>query len=266
MNYLIYLLAMAKARLGWLFGKVYLSILFLFFLVCAIRLSRRRKIAGLLLDNFSIPDSEVRFFVAFSVSTILTSLIFHIYVGGMFIKDLLPFFIFPVSIGGGILLSSLITNIRMATEHPGLCRKVISCIVLVFIIIYLMRLNYVHLTKDVPVEPLPGSQILHKYKGHSFVTNYWDSYINYFTDEWAIMVWASVDENSVDKFLNNDDHLFEKDRFTNRERYSHPDFLFFYRKNENAVGRDDPERIFKDYPLVEKGRDFWIFDLRKRAG
>ena len=97
---------------------------------------------------------------------------------------------------------------------------------------------------------------LDKYKGHSFVTNYQSAYVSIFTGEWAI--YHSMAGVTPGHFPQIDEvsrsYIFERDVLTNPQKYNHPDYAVM-------VGADHPG-LSQGFPLVERGKDYWIYDLR----
>ena len=141
---------------------------------------------------------------------------------------------------------------------------IIISLLLVFVVGNLIKINYKNVTEYLPIQQMPGSKVLHKYKNHSFVSNFHGTYVNYFTDYWARMSSPSNPEN----FLKDNRYAWEKDIITNKEKYGTPSFAFILNFVDphctmNIDMDKYQEKIFKDCLLVEKGEGFWIFDLRK---
>lgn len=273
-----------KYQMNWLYGEFYTEMLMIFTAICAACLLVRNKfLAPVYIKiqsyfrrlypnlSFKINYSDVKFLIAFTMPVTINFIIFRLrYVNPNLTAA--PFLVFIMIIGGGIMLSTLFTNIL---THPGKgmapffrnmrsCKR--ACIPLLLFILLLtdmVKVNYSHISADMQVQGMPGYKILPKYKGHSFITNYYDSYLHYFTGEWATIVWREANESNVEDYLRNDEWLFERDRFTNSEKYQHPDFMFYSKRYGSFLNPGDPVKIFKDYLLVDSDQDFWIFDLRK---
>lgn len=271
--YLKSLLTLAIDRLGIIFGHLYLRIAAIFFLLCGLRLMLPGKLN--LPPCLNIERKQAAFFFIFGLATVIICLVFPLYVNAIFVGPLAPFFVFALTVGGGIFFSFLFANLLSGIKNKPPARAVLSAIMLGFSAFYLLRLDYIHLTKITPVQPMPGSCVLSKYKGHSFVTNYQSSYINYFTDQWAKMVWWNIGALNIEdvrqreainaylsnEFIRRNEYVFEKDRLTNNALYAKPDFLFITNMWAYPYFAN-PEQTFKQYPLVEEGNNFWIFDLR----
>lgn len=266
LTYLKSLLDSAIERLGIIFGSSCLKITAVFFVFCVLRF---------VLANRLSEKKQAAFFVVFALSTIFICCVFPLYVNAIFVGPLAPFFVFAITIGEGIFFSVLFTNLLHSIKNNSRVIMVISAIMLVFSVSYYLRINYIHLTKTIPVQAMPAHNLLVKYKGCSFVTNYQASYVNYFTDQWAKMVWWDIGALNIEEawqrdlinahisseFIRRNEYIFERDRLINNVHYEAPDFLFITNMWAYPYFAN-PQQTFRKYPLVEKGDNFWIFDLR----
>lgn len=210
---------------------------------------------------------ESRFFLCFSVATFIPTLIFSVNMMQIYAnKDIFaPFFVFCVLIGLGILFYKIFRHIYSLVKAKKLFTGISFGLITSLIILNFLLVNFVYIKVINPIKPLPASNVLTKYKGHSFATNYISSYVNYFTDEWVNNAWA-IDPNNPDisiRFFNN--YLFEKDKLINSQKYQNPEYLFIVANpySPEAAIFMNSEQIFKQYKLVEKGENFWIFDMKK---
>lgn len=262
--------SMATERLGLLFGTSVIGLVAIFFILCGFKIIREKIFftnyltpGKQFLNTLRINDLDSRFFLSFCTTIIIFIALFPSYIHTMYVWCLMPFFIFPLSIGVGIFFSTMLSNMYF---YKKIGNKLISnsfFILSVLTLTLLIKINTGHLTNDFPIQSMPGYKELQKYKGHSFATNYQSSYINYFTGEWAKIIWERVDTENVYTLVENMDYVWEKDRIYDGEKYKRPDFFFVANMFVHPSIKD-PENTFNKYPLVEKGKDFWIFDLKKK--
>lgn len=260
------------------YGMTYMSVLTMFFSISTIKLLieesfliRRVFLAFWIktkpfFSSLKIRNDNTKFLLVFFVATLLICLIFASYINTMHNRKegSKPLLVFTMSIGGGILLSSLFSTILHSIKNKSKKRIIVSGVLLMLVVSLLIKVNYVDLTKRYVVRSLPGYKVLAEYKNHTFVTNFVGSIINYFTDERAIMTFfIGNNPKLAGEYICDMTCLFEKDRIISKEKYQNPDFLFITSRSY-AQEVSGPEEIFRQYPLVEKGEDFWIFDLRER--
>ena len=205
---------------------------------------------------------RLKFFMAFFAPIVIMFLFVKYVVAIFFISTPLPLVVFPITIGSCIFLSLLVTNLSVCIERK---RKKIFILIVILLVSFsgqFIYTQYTHLTETMPIKSLPGHNVLHKYKNHSFGTNMSIVYVYYFTNEWAKTLRKPVSYNTVKQFIEDDRHINARDKFTNTEKYLYPDYLFI--ANLKPFPHFSyPEATFRKYHLVEKGDDFWIFDLRK---
>lgn len=178
----------------------------------------------------------------------------------MYINVSAPFFVFTLNMGGGILLSKLFRGIALSYKRSLKTLFIAFSMIFILIIVDVVDATYRQMTLLYPIKSMPASEVLHKYKGHSFVTNYQGCYVNYFTGEWAKMVWHP--SKTPHEFIMDMEYVHEKDRITNKEKYKIPDFLLVANNMFAYPNIYLPERSLRAYSLVEKGDDFWIFNLK----
>lgn len=251
--------------LSHLFGKINFFIPVILFLFSGIILLLKRVKNSITFKFFQIDNLElIKFFMVFFAPMILFAFIKYI-VGYFFHGLVLPLVVFPVTIGFGVFLSLLLSNLSISIKAQSKTRFIISSIIVILVVGQFFYTQYIHLTKSFPVKSMPGYEVLPKYRNRSFSTNLPASYIYYFTNQWVKSLWSplSAHDYDVHEFIENTDFMLARDAFTNKEKYKQPDFLFIgdlglFPKITN------PEKTFIEYSLVEKGQDFWIFDLRKK--
>lgn len=244
-------------KLDYVYGIGNISILISFSLFCITRILLKNKF----LEQFRITYKEAKFYVAILTSMVLTCVLFSKHIIAVYIGPFVPFFVFFVTIGSGVFLSTLLNYFKGITGIGLKITAAASCILLLMFMGQMALKTRQHLTKDMPIKSLPGYKALPKYRSHSFVTNFQSPYINYFTDEWAKISW--IGGTTAEDYIRNIDYVFERDKLLNSQVYENPEFLFIANTSGPYPGVFDPEATFGRYPLVEKGEDFYIFDLRK---
>ena len=258
---------MAKEKLVSEFGLFYISVIAIQVVIySAISLIGRDNISmrtRRFLLSCGLTILETRTFLVFLLATISVGIIFPFYLRIVYISLYFPFFVFVMTVGGGIFLSLLLSIIFKPIYNS---LRIIAITVMILFLGQLVITNYVHLTKYHPISSLPGHQVLHKYKGHSFVSNYHSSYINYFTDEWTKMNVGPVYD--IDRYIEETDvsvFLFVRDKLVDPEKYERPEYLFLWHTVIGSnVDYNDTLKFTKKFPVVEEGDGFMIIDLRER--
>jgi len=180
---------------SFLFGRLNLLIPIILFFVGGIILLLRKIKSIVPLQAVKLFERSngkaIKFFIAFFVPLLL--LINIRYVVTFFFSPVFgPLIVFPVTIGLGVFLSTVITNFSTSVMKRRKIKLILIGFLLVFLVGQFIHTQYIHLTKTIPVKPMPGYKVLPKYKNHSFATNMVDTYIYYFTNEWAKVLWVPM--------------------------------------------------------------------------
>lgn len=170
-----------------------------------------------------------------------------------------PLIIFAFGVPQAFLLSKLIeftwgcTKIKFKTAN-GRWGFALAGYLIYFIFIQMQGL------KAEPIDTLPARYALEKeeYKGRSFITNFLYAYPSYFTGEWANTLWSTYDPGNIGSV----NYLWERDKFANWKKYEKPDFALCM-DTYNDMRRKVTDNMYSTYPVIEEGRNFCIFDLRK---
>lgn len=167
--------------------------------------------------------SPYHFHVLYSPSTArFPFLIFFVY----------PFFAFVI-----LFLKNLWTQTRGKMAHQwGVA------LALFLILVPYAQAQYKNFLKT-PPRKIPAAEVLPKYRGHTFFSNYYPPYIHYFTQNWAYFQQGS------------DTFIFERDKLQNPQKYLQPDYVL-------CVGPCPIEQLTK---VIEKGFNWKIADLRAKA-
>jgi hypothetical protein len=170
---------------------------------------------------------------------------YHLYLVSM------PLLVFFMDTLRGITLAKLIEK---TCKYTGLGLRTFFLILLIGYSLWIIQTQYKNASHFIQ-KPFPASDILPKYKGHSFITNYQPAYVHYFTKEWAYVVgWYG--KPIVEPF--GSPYIFERDKLDNPQKYRHPDFFLWI----DTYDIPFPFYLLNRYPIVESGEDFAIVDLR----
>jgi hypothetical protein len=108
------------------------------------------------------------------------------------------------------------------------------------------------------IHQIPASNVLSKYKGSTFYSNYLSTYTTYFTRNWSGTRWEPITEHFFNK-----EYLFEADKLPGVDKYNFPDYVLCIDSN-NVNPCAVSEKFYNAYPVTDEGDDFIIFDVRSR--
>jgi hypothetical protein len=189
----------------------------------------------------------VFFLATFLIFIMIPAHFYYLYLVSM------PLLIFFMDTVRGVTLAILI---KKSCRYAKIWQHIFFLVVLIGYSGWTMYTQYKGVTHFVQ-NPFPASDVLHKYRGHSFITNYQPAYVHYFTKEWAYIVgWYG--KPIVEPFES--PYIFERDKLDNPQKYRHPDFFLWI----DTYNIPFPFYLLNRYPIVELGEDFAIVDLRIR--
>jgi hypothetical protein len=201
-----------------------------------------------------------RFVAAWALPVILMFPVFHIQMTVLYASAWAPLYVFPFAIASGMALFVFSKSVVAALDNGPLLACVGAAAWVITIPLAILTTQYRHVTGDIPIREFPGYEVLARYRGRSFVTNYQAAYISYFTHEWAAYHGMAVIRDShfppIDDYSRS--YVFERDVVTNPHKYDRPEFAFLMWSDHPALA--------KNFPLVERGPNYWIYDVRDRAG
>lgn len=195
---------------------------------------------------------EIRLVLSLALATFIVFLLMPAHFYYLYLVSM-PFTIFFIDTVRGITLVKL-GEFAGRRIKAGL--RVLLSLIFVGYFIWIVYAQYNNARNFTP-QPFPASDVLHKYRGYSFITNYQPAYVHYFTREWAYIVgWYAGPISEPFK----SPYIFEGDKLNNPSKYAYPDFLLWI----NVYGIPFPRHLLNKYPLIEQGEDFAIIDLRSR--
>ena len=197
---------------------------------------------------------ETKMLLTFFLAMVGVALILPAHFVQLYLHPFAPMVVFFVDLPRALTFAYVYHGI----EHSKECKiRYLLKILFVLGIIIVLATQLVNLRRE-KIRQMPASNVLSKYKGCTFYSNYLSTYTTYFTGNWSATVWEPITEGYFTK-----EHLFEADKLPGIDKYNFPDYVLCI-NSRNVSPCIVSQDFYNTFPVTDEGDDFIIFDVRSR--
>jgi hypothetical protein len=111
-----------------------------------------------------------------------------------------------------------------------------------------------------PPVSIPGSSVLHVYRGAKFYSNIWPLFVSYYTNEWTV---GGIHPQDAIKRMPQNARLFLQKNKLCTDRYAKPNYYFYVFSDKFApfAAPQYKKMLDDEFSLAECGKDWCIYKM-----